>query len=696
MSKPPIKNIFISAVSSEFSEHRKEIARLLKLKGINSETQENFNQHSGLLLTTVENYIKRSDAVIFLVGSIFGAKPSEKHFADFDHAINYNDYLDKINVPFFSYTQWEYLLAKKHNKPAFVFYSNDAIEILPEIIEAIDPIDVSVFQQNYRNWLSNSGKHYYKFNGITDLAEKILTLPELINIQRSKPFNLPFSSLNDKFIGRNNEIELLHKSLNKTDKKAAVTSIYSTALHGLGGIGKTRLAIEYASKYKSEYDAILFVIADKLEFLKNNIADLCKPAALDIEEVQSLDIEIQYNTVLKWLHDNSNWLLIFDNVDNEASAKSIMKLIPYFEEGQIIITTRLSSWANSVSKIQLGVLEPLDALDLLLISTNDRVRTGNEEELGKTIVENLGYLAVAIEQASSFINYRSISFESYLEVWNNQHEKAINWHDETTMEYHSSVAQTWLTTYSVLSEVAQKLLNRLSWFGPESIPNSILKIQIEAIEPNGIEAAFFELKKYSMVQPNFEKEEFTIHRLVQDVTRQWQQKDTNTMQLAESLNWLNDAFAGDPRDVRNWPVLEPIVQHCIAVCFYAEQSSIYDPTARLLNQVGLLYLNNADYTVAEPLMLKALLIDETIYGQEHPNVAIRLNNLAQLLHATNRLSEAEPLMRRALLIDETSYGQDHPNVAIRLNNLAILLQVTNRLSEAEPLMRRALLIAETS
>jgi hypothetical protein len=58
----------------------------------------------------------------------------------------------------------------------------------------------------------------------------------------------------------------------------------------------------------------------------------------------------------------------------------------------------------------------------------------------------------------------------------------------------------------------------------------------------------------------------------------------------------------------------------------------------------------------------------------HPDVAIDLNNLAQLLQATNRLAEAEPLMRRALEIDERSYGSEHPKVAIRLNNLAQLLK----------------------
>lgn len=82
-------------------------------------------------------------------------------------------------------------------------------------------------------------------------------------------------------------------------------------------------------------------------------------------------------------------------------------------------------------------------------------------------------------------------------------------------------------------------------------------------------------------------------------------------------------------------------------------------------------------------------IDDDSLGKNHPEVAISLNNRAQLLQATNHLSEAEPLYRRALKIDEDSFGKDHPTVARDLNNLAQLLQDTNRLSEAEPLSRRA-------
>ncbi len=182
--------------------------------------------------------------------------------------------------------------------------------------------------------------------------------------------------------------------------------------------------------------------------------------------------------------------------------------------------------------------------------------------------------------------------------------------------------------------------------------------------------------------------------------------------------------------MRSWNIWTPLAVHVDAVSRHADAVGLAEPTARLMNQLGLYWLNRGQYRIAEPLMRRALHIDELSFGNDHPKVATVLNNLAQMLKATNRLAEAEPLMRRALRIDELSFGNDHPNVAIppqqpgaaasrhkppgrvraldapcpqdrrallrndhpnvarHLNNLAQLLQDSNRLAEAEPLMRR--------
>ncbi len=133
-----------------------------------------------------------------------------------------------------------------------------------------------------------------------------------------------------------------------------------------------------------------------------------------------------------------------------------------------------------------------------------------------------------------------------------------------------------------------------------------------------------------------------------------------------------------------------------AITTFRRAVAVRPEDAVLLSWLGISLDEMAEWDEAEPLMRRALAIDEASLGPEHPSVAIRLNNLAQLLKATNRLAEAEPLMRRALAIDEASFGAEHPNVAIDLNNLALLLKATYRLAEAEPLMRRALAIDEAS
>ena len=89
-------------------------------------------------------------------------------------------------------------------------------------------------------------------------------------------------------------------------------------------------------------------------------------------------------------------------------------------------------------------------------------------------------------------------------------------------------------------------------------------------------------------------------------------------------------------------------------------------------------------------MRRALEIDVTAFGEQHPEVAVSLANLALLLNDTNRVEEAETLMRRALEINEAAYGEQHPSVAKDLNNLAILLKNDSRGDETDPLMRRSI------
>ena len=147
------------------------------------------------------------------------------------------------------------------------------------------------------------------------------------------------------------------------------------------------------------------------------------------------------------------------------------------------------------------------------------------------------------------------------------------------------------------------------------------------------------------------------------------------------------------RELARWKECEEQQRHAFAEATVLADSNL---VAAASNNLALLLHDTNRFAEAEPLLRGALAIHEAAVGDQHFSVATVLNNLALLLHDTNRIVEAEPLARRALAIDEAAYGERHPAVATNLNNLAMLLKATNRLAEAEPLVRRALAIDEAA
>ena len=512
----------------------------------------------------------------------------------------------------------------------------------------------------------------------------------------ASPYYLPFPSLGPLFQGREAMLTRLREALVRTPAGRA-TAIAGKAVHGLGGVGKTRLAVEYAWKHAADYTAVLFVGAPSPAELRRNLAALCGRSVLDLPEQEAQEEEVREVAVLRWLTEHSGWLLILDNVDSEDAAVAVDGLVARLYGGHVLLTGRLARWSAEIEAIELDVLSEAAAVRFLLARTQkNRRKTEANKADAATLAHELGCLPLALEQAGAYIAERRLTLAAYRNEWHAHHDRVLTWFDPRVSHYPASVAVTWQTSFDRLAAPARRLLERLAWLAPDPIPESLLDVPVpDPAEPDpDPHAALAQLATWSLVARAAKTPTFTVHRLVQDVTRRSLGADPTTVPLVEALCWVNAAFTGDSRDVRSWPILDPLESHARAVVTYADDAGIAEPTVRLMNNLGQLLDAKARFAEAEPLMRRALDIDEKSFGPEHPNVASRLNNLAQLLQDTNRLAEAEPLMRRALDIDEKSLGHQHPNVAIRLNNLAQLLRDTNRLAESEPLMRRALDIDE--
>ena len=273
------------------------------------------------------------------------------------------------------------------------------------------------------------------------------------------------------------------------------------------------------------------------------------------------------------------------------------------------------------------------------------------------------------------------------------------------MDYDRSLLAAFRLSYDQLQSPQRSLLHVLCWLAPEPFPRQLVE-DSEAIrrllagggeDAKSVDAASVlgELQTLSLLE--LDEESLRLHKLILECTRAVQDEETRSSSFLSALQWLAERLPSPDFDVAGWAMWGRLGPHLEALIQKAESFRLEDDSVALIcAQYGSLLYREARHAEAEPLMRRALAIDEKSYGTEHPNVARDLNNLAQLLQDTNRLGEAEPLMRRALAIDEKSYGTEHPKVARDLNNLAQLLKATNRLGEAEPLMRRALAIDEKS
>ncbi len=690
-------SLFISCVSSEFGHYRDAMRKDFNRPNLATKIQEDFVAYGTSTLQKLDEYIQQCEAVIHICGSMTGsmAHPSSNKYINDtykDFGERFPELLPVLNgSEQMSYTQWEAWLAAYHNRILIIATPGEKAH---RHSEERPHAEQQEHQQLHLSRLKGQG-HYNEvhFNNQDNLINQIYKskLFDLFSrLSPVKPINLPYHSIGKLFKGRESELKKIYKKFKEVRSKP--TAIIGDTIHGLGGVGKTRLAVEYARRYETDYTALLFVTADSPEKLFSNLAAFSAQPVLDLPEQHAKEEQLKYDAVIQWLKHHTGWLLILDNVDSRAAAAEVHKLFGQLAGGHVLITSRQANWSNQVNSLSLGILDEHAATSFLLDSTGKKRRkTEEDKSLAKLIAEDLGYLALALEQAGAYIITRRLIFAEYRAVWQTNNSEVLEWYDELVISYPKSVATTWQTSVSQLSADAKRLLDRLAWLAPDPIPESLLKVQVTEEENANFRIALSELEAYSLVNRS-NTPEFTIHRLVQDVTRRNQDKELAKKTFTICLNWIDDAFTGDPADIGSWPVLEPLIPHALTLIDQqAVQSRKAASDSRLMNQLAVLLLTKAQHTKAEPLMRRALQIDEQSFGVNHPDVAIDLNNLAQLLQATNRMGEAEPLMRRAFAIYLSSFDFDHPNTQKVGINYVLLLQAIGRNEEEIEMMLSGLI-----
>lgn len=234
---------------------------------------------------------------------------------------------------------------------------------------------------------------------------------------------------NANFTGREDELAELRTSLLAGETAALVQA---QAIHGLGGVGKTQLAVEYAYRHGTDYDVVWWVRSEDPTTLASDYAGLA--ARLDLPEKDTAEQRVIVEAVREWLRQNRGWLLVFDNSEDVQLTRNY---IPRGSAGHIIVTSRNPNWTGVAKPLSVKALPIEKAIEFLLKRTGD-----DDEATANTLAESVGRLPLALEQAGAYIEASGCTMQHYLELFETRQREMIA-RGRPSTDYPDTVATTW-------------------------------------------------------------------------------------------------------------------------------------------------------------------------------------------------------------------------------------------------------------
>jgi len=514
---------------------------------------------------------------------------------------------------------------------------------------------------------------------------------------------------NPFFTGREEVLKNLYDSL-RIGKAVAV--VQPRALSGLGGVGKTQTAVEYAYRYYSDYpEAILWARADTREGLVANFVAIAYELHLPEGEVQDQNLVV--DAVKRWLKEHANWLLILDNVEDLTMVKSF---IPPAYRGHILLTTRMQATGEVARGVEIEQMEPEEgALFLLrrasILAPDALLAAASEADKMRAhkISQVMDGLPLALDQAGAYIEETGCSLSDYLDFFEQRRENLLRRRGPPSSDHPESVATTWSLSFEKVeraSPAAAELLRFCAFLHPDAIPEEVITegapelgstLQRVAADLLELNEAFGILLRYSLLRRNRNTKLLGIHRLVQAVLKDSMDKESQRQWSWRAVHAISRIFPHV--DYTKWLAIVARCQRCIPhalVCAkLIEQENIRDvEAATLLQQTGSYLYHCGQYTEAEPNLLQAIAIFQQVPNLKNADVGHSVNLLAMLRTKQARYIEAEKLFQQVLVIWEKTLGPSHPNVATCLNNLAWVYLRQGKYAEAEELSKQSLAIRE--
>jgi tetratricopeptide (TPR) repeat protein len=500
-------------------------------------------------------------------------------------------------------------------------------------------------------------------------------------------WNIPYSR-NPHFTGRSSLLNKLH-----VDALETLPGPFVRVLSGLGGVGKTQLAVEYAYRHASEFNAVWWFRASDPASLADEYAQLVQ--ALAPPEGSGLGRSDIVAWAHSWLGQSERWLLIFDGADDRADVE---EFLPRAGGGQVIITSRSIDWPVG-RLITVTAFTREESVNLLL-----KLLGSSDEKSVAELAEALGDLPLALVLAASYINKTGISVSNYLDQILSSQGDLLSHASRPLQQNIGASLERSLRHLQDDSPLSMDLINLCAFVAPTSVPKAILQEGLQHLPaplaaavaaPEGLDRVLSTVQRYGII--SVDKDSFEVNRLAQVVARNSLREEDRRRWAEIALLMINGVFPFNSEDAGTWPECARLLPHAEAVTQYATELDVAPQvTARLLNQVGLYLHSRGQFREAREVLGRAMEVAERAYSPKHPAIAGIVGNLASSLESMGDLSGALELHTRALAIAETAYGKDGPEVARSLNNLGGVFIELGNLEKARSLYERVLSINEAT
>ena len=543
----------------------------------------------------------------------------------------------------------------------------------------------AAFQTWVEGGIANIGVHLHgvETQKLIEVVREVLRSHLPVGIAQ----NLPYSGTT-VFVGREAEMADLHDQLGQ-DERVAIS-----AISGMGGIGKTELALQYALEHlglKTYAGGVCWVRAR--EEVGTQIVSFAR-SQLSLEPPE--DLELLQKVQWCW----RNWqageiLTVFDDVQAYADVQPYLPPAaePRFK---VLMTTRLSRLATSVQNYEIQVLSEAAALKLLSAIAPDG-RIDSQLADAKALCEWVGCLPLGLELVGRYLARKpDLSIAQLLQRLQDKRleAKALK-QAEPGMTASLGVAAAFELSWQELSAAAQQLAGLLSLFALAPIAWTLVEACLPEWDAEELEDLRDEALLGLHLLQRSGQEMYELHQLL----REFFAAKRSGMAIEEEMKRsVCRVLVNEAREIPQALTLTlvaqftPLIPHLAEIATALTDYLINDDLIQPYIRIGIFCQGQANYKQAEPWLEQCRRVAENRLGENHLYVAVSLNNLANLYEAQGRYLKAEPLYLRSLDIRESQLGANHLDVAASLNNLANLYELQGHYSKAESLCVRSLAI----